>query len=154
MIEYYENLSEEEQLRVSASIATLLKQTFLLEYQYDRRTKRFMVNKDFYQCDKHLEFIQNYFRIMGMEVCEQTQLGIIYLCNGQVLGEKLSKLSTLYLLILKLIYDEQMAAVSSSVHVYTTIGEIHDKMNLYRLFKKGPSQTEIKKTISLSASIE
>ena len=126
MIEYYENLSEEEQLRVSASIATLLKQTFLLEYQYDRRTKRFMVNKDFYQCDKHLEFIQNYFRIMGMEVCEQTQLGIIYLCNGQVLGEKLSKLSTLYLLILKLIYDEQMAAVSSSVHVYTTIGEIHD----------------------------
>ena len=39
-----------------------------------------------------------------------------------LLGEKLSKLATLYLLALKLIYDEQMENVSTSVNVYTTLG--------------------------------
>ncbi len=65
------------------------------------------------------------------------------------MGEKLPKLATLYILVLKLIYDEQMAAVSTSINVYTTISEIHDKLGNYRLFKKQPSVTEIRRAIAL-----
>lgn len=149
MIEYYENLMEDEQRKVSESIESLYKQTFLLERIYDKKNKRYVINKEFYQCDKHLEFIRAYFAIMGVEVVENSQMGVIYLRGEQVLGEKLTRLTTLYILVLKLIYDEQMATVSSSINVVTTIGAIHEKLGVYRLLKKEPSMSAIKETLAL-----
>ncbi len=149
MIEYYENLTEDEQKKVRELITCLYKQTFLLEYVYDKRTKRYVINKAFYDCDKHLEFIKTYFAIMEIEVVEHAQLGMIYLRGEQVMGDRLSRLATLYVLILKLIYDEQMAEVSSSVHVVTTIGTIHEKLNIYGLLEKEPTMTRIKEVLAL-----
>ena len=93
MIEYYENLMEDEQRKISESITQLHRQTFLLERIYDKKNKRYIINKDFYQCDKHLEFIREYFAIMGIEVVENSQMGVIYIRGEQVLGERLSKLA-------------------------------------------------------------
>ena len=149
MINYYEELSPEEQLKVTQSIQLLYKQTFLLERKYDKKTGRFTGNRDFYVCNKHLEFIREYFRVMGIEVMENSQLGVIYVRGEAVGGDKLPKLATLYLLILKLIYDEQMASVSSSVNVYTTLSDMHERLGNYRLFKKQPSATDIRRAISL-----
>ena len=64
-------------------------------------------------------------------------------------GEKLSRLATFYILVLKLIYDEQMSAVSTSVNAVTSIGEIHEKLGTYRLLSKQPSVTEIRRTLAL-----
>lgn len=58
-------------------------------------------------------------------------------------------MATLYLLALKLIYDEQMENVSTSVNVYTTLGEIQEKLGGYRLFKRQPAPTDIRRTIAL-----
>ena len=149
MIDYYENLMESEQRELSEIIESLYKQTFLLERIYDKRNKRYGINKAYYQCEKHLEFVKTYFSIMGIEVVEHAQMGIIYLRNEQVLGEHLSRLSTLYVLVLKLIYDEQMAAVSSSVNVVTTLGAIHEKLALYGLLEKEPAASKIKESLRL-----
>ena len=65
------------------------------------------------------------------------------------MGEKLSKLATFYILVLKLIYDEQMSAASTSVNAVTSLGEIHEKLGTYRLLKKQPSVTEIRRTLAL-----
>ena len=136
MINYYEELPPEEQRRVTEYIGQLYRQTFLLERRYDRKTKRYQINKDYYQCSKHLEFIKAYFAIMDIEVMENSQIGVIYIRGEQVVGEKLPKLATLYILILKLIYDEQMSTVSTSVNAVTSLGEIHEKLGTYRLLKK------------------
>ena len=149
MINYYEELPPEEQKKVTESIQSLYRQTFLLERRYDRKTKRYQVNREYYQCDKHMEFIRAYFAIMDIEVIENSQMGVIYIRGEQVIGEKLSKLTTLYILILKLIYDEQMSAVSASVNAITSLGDIHDKLGSYRLLKKQPSVTEIRKSLAL-----
>lgn len=149
MIDYYENLMEDERKRVSEIIECLYKQTFLLEHVYDKKLKRYVINKMFYQCDKHLEFIKAYFAVMGLEVVENAQIGIIYLRSEQVMGERLSRLATLYVLVLKLIYDEQMSTVSSSVHVVTTIGAIHEKLGGYGLLDKTPADSKIKETLAL-----
>ena len=114
-----------------------------------RKTKRYQVNREYYQCDKHMEFIRAYFAIMDIEVIENSQMGVIYIRGEQVIGEKLSKLTTLYILILKLIYDEQMSAVSASVNAITSLGDIHEKLGSYRLLKKQPSVTEIRKSLAL-----
>lgn len=149
MINYYEELPPEEQRKVTESIQSLYRQTFLLERRYDKKTKRYQVNREYYQCGKHMEFIKAYFAIMDIEVIENSQMGVIYIRGEQVIGEKLSKLTTLYILILKLIYDEQMSAVSTSVNAITSLGDIHEKLGSYRLLKKQPSMTEIRRSIAL-----
>ena len=149
MIDYYEQMTESEQKEVSDVIEHLYKQTFLLEHIYDIRNKRYMINKAYYVCEKHLPFIKAYFAIMKIEVVEHTQMGVIYLRNEQVMGEHLSMLATLYVLVLKLIYDEQMATVSSSVNVVTTLGAIHEKLGVYGLLEKEPAISKIKETLRL-----
>lgn len=148
-IPYYDGLLQGEKEEVRDALRLLLKQTFILEHKYDRRTNRFLYNPEFKICNKHLEFIRTYLSISGVRVVENSQLGIIYIQGEDTMGEKLSKLATLYLLVLKLIYDEGMAEASTSVQVYTTISEIHEKLGNYRLFKKQPSVTEIRRTIAL-----
>lgn len=149
MIPYYENLSGEEQREVTECIRLLLHQTFLLERKYDKKTERFQSSGEYRICGKHLEFIRAYFLVSGIHVVENSQLGVIYIQGEGHMGEKLSRLATLYLLILKLIYDEQMETVSASVHVYTSLGELQEKLGTYRLLKKQPSATEIRRTLSL-----
>lgn len=149
MIDYYENLAEEEQKKITEVIECLYKQTFLLEHLYDKKSRRYAMNKMFYECDRHLEFVRAYFAVMGIEVVENAQLGVIYLRGEQVMGERLSRLATLYILVLKLIYDEQMASVSSSVNIVTTIGAIHEKLGVYGLLEKVPSDSKIRETLAI-----
>lgn len=149
MINYYEELPQEEQRKVTEVIGQLYRQTFLLERRYDRKTKRYQMNRDYYECGRHLEFIRAYFAIMDIEVMENSQMGVIYIRGEQVLGEKLPKLATFYILILKLIYDEQMSAVSTSVNAVVSLGEIHEKLGSYRLLPRQPSVTEIRRCLGL-----
>lgn len=148
MIEYYDQLLQEEKEELKEAIQLLYKQTFILERKFDKRAGRMQINRDFRACNKHLEFIREYFDIMGIEVREDSQDGIIYIQGETLIGDKVSKLVTLYLLVMKVIYDEQMASVSTSSHVFTTIGEIHEKLGSFRLFTKQPPVTEIRKAIA------
>ncbi|MGN0371312.1 MAG: DUF4194 domain-containing protein [Enterocloster sp.] len=149
MIPYYDNMMQEEQLEVTESIRLLLRQTYILERKYDRKSGRFQYNKDYRILSRHLEFIREYFAVSGVTVLENSHMGIIYIQGEGLVGDKLPRLATLYVLALKLIYDEQMESVSTSVNVYTTLREVHDKLGTYRLFRKQPSPTDIRRTITL-----
>ena len=85
----------------------------------------------------------------SVELRENSQMGVMYIQGETVVGDKLPRLATLYLLVLKLIYDEQMESVSTSVNVYTSLREIHEKLGNYRLFKKQPAPTEIRRAVTL-----
>ncbi|MNI18767.1 hypothetical protein D3C73_721830 [compost metagenome] len=149
MIPYYDNLKEEERIEVTQSIQLLYKQTFLLERKYEKKSGRLQYNKEFRVCDKHLEFIRSYFAVCGIAVRENSQMGLIYIQGENLIGEKLPKLATLYLLALKLIFDEQMESVSTSVNIYSSLSDIHEKLANYRLLKKQPAPTEVKKNLTL-----
>lgn len=149
MIEYMGLLADEEKQQVTEVIRVLLRQTFLLERKYDKKTERFLFNKDYRICNKHLEFLQEYFKIAGIELKENSQTGVMYLVGEDVMADKLTKLATIYLLILKLIYDEQMSQASTSVNIYTTLGELNARVGSFQLLKERPSPTEIKRTLTL-----
>jgi len=149
MIEYYEQLSDEEKDDVKRIIQLLFRQTFVLERKYEKRTGRFAFQKDYRILNQHLEFLREYFSIAGMELRDNSHMGVFYIQGETVLGEKLSRLATIYLLILKLIYDEQMETGSASSYVYTSLGEINEKIGDFRLLKNLSSATEMRRTISL-----
>ena len=73
--------------------------------------------KEYRTCTKHLEFFKAYFEVAGIILRENVHMGVIYIQGEQLWGEKLPRLATIYLLVLKLIYDEQMQTASSSSHV-------------------------------------
>lgn len=150
MIPYYEELMPEEQAELTGIIRLLYRQTFILERRYDRRTGRYQYNKDYRLCSRHMEFIREYLKIAGVELRENSQMGVIYIQGEGQVGDKLSRLATLYLLILKLIYDEQMASASNSVHIMTSLSEMNERLgsNLGLLPRK-PAPTEIRKAIAL-----
>ena len=51
--------------------------------------------------------------------------------------------------MLKLIYDEQMASVSSSSQIVTTLGALNGKAGDFRVLRSIPSPTEMKRTIAM-----
>lgn len=149
MIEYFEQITQEEQDMLTEVIKTLFSQTYLLERRYDRRTGRMQYVKEYRTCSKHLEFLREYFSIAGITLKENAHMGVVYIQGGQAFTKKLSRLATIYLLVLKLIYDEQMASVSSSSHIVTTLGAMNGKAGEFRVLKSLPSVTEMRRTIAL-----
>ena len=59
------------------------------------------------------------------------------------------KKGVLEMLVLKLIYDEQMASVSSSSQIVTTLGALNGKAGDFRVLRSIPSPTEMKRTIAM-----
>lgn len=149
MIEYFEQLTTEEQDEITKVIQTFYRQTYILERKFDRRTGRMQYVKEYRICSKHKEFLQKYFAVAGIELKESTHMGVMYLQNEMLWGEKLPRLATIYLLVLKLIYDEQMATASSSSHIVTTVGAVNGKAGEFRVLNGIPSPTEMRKTIAL-----
>ena len=149
MTGYYEELLVEEQEAVTEVIQLLLRQTFLLERKFDKRAGRLVFVKEYRTCSKHIEFLTEYFKVAGIELHENAQMGLIYIQGETLWGEKLPRLATIYLLILKLIYDEQMAAVSSSSHIVTTMGAVKGKAGEFKVLRGLPSPTEMRRTVSL-----
>lgn len=148
MIEYYEQLTQEEQEALTEVIRMLYRQTYLLERKYDRRTGRMQYVKEYRICSKHQEFLREYFAVAGITLRENAHMGVLYIQGGQTMGEKLPRLATIYLLVLKLIYDEQMASVSSGSHIVTTLGAVNGKAGEFKVLKSLPSVTEMRRTIA------
>lgn len=149
MIDYYEQLSDEEKKELTEKIQLLFGQTFVLERKIDRRTGRLAVNPDFRVLERHLEFVRAYMEISGIQVFDNSQSGIINIQGETLMGDKLPRLATIYVLVLKLIYDEQMSTASTSVNVYTTLGDLNERVGSFHLLKDRPSPTEIRKAVTL-----
>ena len=149
MIEYFDQLMPEEQDAITEVIQMLYRQTYLLERKFDKRTSRMQYVKEYRVCSKHKEFLKKYFEVAGIELKENAHMGVMYLQNEMLWGEKLPRLATIYLLVLKLIYDEQMATASSSSHIVTTMGAVNGKAGEFRVLNGIPSPTEMRRTIAL-----
>ena len=149
MFPYYHELLDEEKNELTEAVKTLQSQTFILERKYDKKTERYIPNKLYRTCERHLDFLKEYFRIADIEVIENRQFGIILIRTQNLQGDKLSRLTTVFILLLKLIFDEKMNTASNSIYVYTTLNEVYDKIQLFRLWNsKSISPTEVRKTIA------
>ena len=148
MLTYYTGLADEEKWRVTEIIKKLFSQTYILERKYDKKIDRHLVNEDYRTCERHIEFLKDYFSAADIDLIENRQYSIIYIKTPTQQGDKISQLSTYFVLLLKVIYDEQMSTISNSIHVYTTLGSINEKLQLFRLWKGKIPITEMRRTIA------
>jgi hypothetical protein len=149
MFQYYNELLDEEKEDLTEVIKILQSQTYLLEKKYDSKAERYVASKTYRNCERHLDFLKAYFQVADMELIENRQYGIMFLKTRNLQGDKLSKLTTVFILLLKLVFDEQMNTATNSIHVYTTLDEIYEKIKLFRLWdNRSISMTEVRKTLS------
>lgn len=149
MREYYESLTDEEKDGMKEVIQALFRQTFLLERKYDRRSGRMTSVKEYKIAEKHINFLREYFMVSGISLRQNVHMGVIYIQEEALWGEKLPRLATVYLLVLKLLYDEQMASSSSSSHVAVTMGMLNGRAGEFHVLSSLPSPTEMRRTIAL-----
>lgn len=149
MIEYYESLTDEEKDGMKEVIQALFRQTFLLERKYDRRSGRMTSVKEYKIAEKQIDFLREYFMVSGISLRQNVHMGVIYIQEEALWGEKLPRLATVYLLVLKLLYDEQMASASSSSHVAVTMGMLNGRAGEFHVLSSLPSPTEMRRTIAL-----
>ena len=105
--------------------------------------------KEYRTCTKQLEFFKAYFEVAGITLRENVHMGVIYIQGEQLWGEKLPRLATIYLLVLKVIYDEQMQTASSSSHVVTTLGAVNRQAGEFHVLMSLPSISEKRRPIAL-----
>lgn len=149
MIEYYKSLTDEEKDEMKEVIQALFRQTFLLERKYDRRSGRMTSVKEYKIAEKHIDFLREYFMVSGISLRQNVHMGVIYIQEEALWGEKFPRLATIYLLVLKLLYDEQMASASSSSHVAVTMGMLNGRAGEFHVLSSLPSPTEMRRTIAL-----
>lgn len=148
MIPYFNELLQEEKEELTGAIRLIERQTYVLERKYDRKTGRYQYVKEYRTLDRHMEFLREYLNISGISICEDVQLGVIYIRGEAAMAERLPRLATLYLLILKVIYDEKLSEASSIQSVHTTLGEINERLSVFKLTDR-LAPTEVRKTLSL-----
>lgn len=149
MIEYFNQLNDEEKDELTDVIQTLFNQTYILEKKYEKKYGRYQASARYRVCERHLDFLMDYFKIGGLSLIENRQYGIMALKSNRLQGEKLTKLTTLFTILLKLIYDEKMNTISNSIHVFTTLEELNAKIQLFRLWdNRALAITEVRKAVT------
>ncbi len=90
-IPYYDNLTEEQQKEITDSIRLLLRQTFVLERKYDKKTERLQYTAAYRIISKHFPFIRHYLAVAG-DRADRKQPFRDHLCTGRrSAGRKASK---------------------------------------------------------------
>ncbi|TCS95733.1 DUF4194 domain-containing protein [Hazenella coriacea] len=132
-------ISEQEQERLKDIINQLLSVNFLLK-ELDR--------EHFFTVRRYQEFLTNYFRFLGWDLVLDERHECVFLNSPKIEHRRrLSREESIWLLVLRLIYQEKRQGLSLSEFPVTNLYEIRTKYQTFQLeFVK---RTQLKHLISL-----
>lgn len=125
MIEYMEALSVSEAEGVKRTIKDLFKQTCILQFKYDPLTLVPRENPAYGICAKHRGFITDYLSVLGCELLHDPQEHIFRISGDGVPLQRLSEVTTLLILIVKLIYKDTIMGEGLNATV-TSLSKIRE----------------------------
>lgn len=108
MEQYLERFSVSEAEKIKKTISALLKQTCILQEKYDPVTLVPKDNEQYEICMRHRIFIESYLSIMGCELLHDSQEHVFRLSGEGIEIERLSKVTTIIVLLLKMIYRDKI----------------------------------------------
>lgn len=120
-----QNVSEREREEMGIVVNYLFSHNFLLK-EFEREKYHLAVrNKD---------IIKQYLQVIGWDFIVDEKHGCIVIVSPHYEHRlKLKKDETIWLLVLRLIYEEKRSALSISQHPFTTLQEIKGKYETFRL---------------------
>jgi len=148
--EAYEKLtsSEKEEFRRLANM--LLSKTFIIRDYYDSKEEMMKISPEYRFIERSFELFSGYFFCSVWDLLKDNQYGVILVENVYEYNRlKLSRLTTFFLYIIRLIYEEEREHISLRNEVITTTGQIIHKMINLNLIKKKPSDHDISDSLRL-----
>ena len=107
----------------------LLAHTFLVRDIYDRQQQRLRTNEHYNTAERYLDYLRAWFDMAGWDLHRDTGLGIINITNRFGYNRmRIDKNATVFLLALRLIFEEQREKLSLRKEVTTTVRELTDKL--------------------------
>lgn len=146
-LEKYQKLSSIDRDKFGELANELLNKNFILAYHYDNKNRVRRPNSNYNFIVRNFEIFENYFGMTHYKLERDDNYHVISLSNE--LGynhQKMDKYTTLFLLTLRLMYDEAKEQAATSEVVYTTTSQIIYKMIDLKLIDKKPT---IKSTVDV-----
>lgn len=125
MFTYLEEISVTEAEQIKKTIQSLFRQTCILQVKYDPATLTPRDNPQYTICTRHRNFIEDYVSVLGCELTHDPQEHIYRLAGEGVLTERLNPVTTLIILLTKLIYRDKIMGEGLKAPV-TTLKEIRE----------------------------
>ena len=125
MVSYMETLSVTEAENLKKTISKLFRQTCIIQMRYDPVTLVPRDNPDYELCVRHKGFIEEYLSVLGCELLHDPQERIFRLTGEGLETEKIGPVSTILLLLVKMIYRDKILGEGLEATV-TTVEEIRE----------------------------
>ena len=139
----YLNFNNGEKERFRKVVNYILNKTYILREVYEQRDKIGKINADYRYFERNYELISSYLELAGYKVEKDDALGIISIVSVYEYNHtRLEKFTTLMLLALRGIYDEQKEANSSKVAVFYKVSDVIVRMFEDKLLLKKPTIKE------------
>lgn len=146
--EEYEKLSTNEKGEFKKIVSHLLAHTYLIreEYNFDADVK--VLDQDFIFAERNIEMISEYLSYAGFRVEKDTEYGVIAVSSdNQDNRVSFNKLTTLMIYTLRLIYEEEREKLNLIKEVFTSVGDLINKMITLGAIPKKPSNAEMEKSL-------
>jgi hypothetical protein len=146
--EEFEKLSTNEKGEFKKIVSHLLAHTYLIreEYNFDADVK--VLDQDFIFAERNIEMISEYLSYAGFRVEKDTEYGVIAVSSdNQDNRVSFNKLTTLMIYTLRLIYEEEREKLNLIKEVFTSVGDLINKMITLGAIPKKPSNAEMEKSL-------
>lgn len=146
--EEYEKLSTNEKGEFKKIVSHLLAHTYLIreEYNFDADVKA--LDQDFIFAERNIEMISEYLSYAGFSVEKDTEYGVIAVSSDNPDNRvSFNKLTTLMIYTLRLIYEEEREKLTLIKEVFTSVGDLINKMITLGAIPKKPSNAEMEKSL-------
>lgn len=139
----YENLTEKEKEDFALTVNRLLAQTYLVYHNDDdTRLYRFV--------EKYPELVKEYLNIGGWKVTLHRDYRVASVSSTLEKNRlHLTIEETLFLYILRLLYDEKLQELSLAPQITVTIQELQDKYVALQVSKRLPTKDAMKKVLRI-----
>ena len=141
--ELYEQLSDKEKALFSESVNRLLARTFLVfQREADRRYYRFV--------ERNLTLFRRYLDLARWDLFLDQQLAVLQLYNREDRNRRSFNLQeTIFLFILRLLYDDRRRELRLTEQVYVTGREIQEKYLALGIKQRLPAREEMHRILRL-----
>ena len=138
--EKYDLLTNNEKERFTKIVNYILNKTFLLRETYEEKDRIGKISADYRFFERNFELFQNYLDIAGYSVLKDDAEGIISIINIYFTNLlRVDKFTTLFLLTLRQMYDEEKEKAPSSNAIFVRGSDIIIKMIDNKLLTKKPT---------------
>lgn len=147
--ERYEKLTIREKDSFTKILNKLLRVNYIVRDVYSSKDKEMKLNYEYTFLERNIHLYENYLAIGGWQIHKDDRFGVIYIVSSYNYNKhRLKKFSTIVLLILRLIYDEEREKLSLKREVTITVHNLVQKMISLGIVNKKPSIKEISETLS------